>query len=224
MQRIPELVYATALEKNRIGATTDRVALRGMIKTIDQLAPHDAVVPEPPPATEKPEIIAASSPVIAAPDVINEIRSLHQAQKPGSVSITLVGMNYRSAHDHARAHAIVQAIRADTIRPSLIIFERDLSYEAAKIPCPTIHEEDLTTSREGNFGRGLTRGQRCMVVAGYVHLCLAASEQSGMERVLLFFDTHQSAILSEFAYFVQNTRTPALKSRPVNILTIGSQR
>ena len=218
MQRIPELIYATALEKNRIGATTDRVALRGMIKTIDQLAPQNSAAT---PAGEKPEIIEAASPLIAAQDVINEIKALHDAQKPGSVSITLIGMNYRSAHDHARAHAIVQAIRADTIKPSLIIFERDLSYGPSKIPCPIIHEEDLTTSREGNFGRGLTRAQRCMVVAGYVHLCLTASEQSGMERILLFFDGHQSGILSEFSYFVQNTRTSTLKSRPFNMLTIG---
>ncbi len=221
MQRIPELIYATALEKNRIGATTDRVALRGMIKTIDQLAPQDSLAA---PTGEKPEIIEAASPVVAASDVINEIKALHDSQKPGSVSITLIGMNYRSAHDHARAHAIVQAIRADTIKPSLIIFERDLSYGASKIACPIIHEEDLTTSRDGNFGRGLTRAQRCMVVAGYVHLCLAASEQSGMERILLFFDGHQSGILSEFSYFVQNTRTNALKSRPFNMLTIGTGR
>jgi hypothetical protein len=219
MQLISELTYATTLEKNRIGSTTDRVALRGLIKTIDQLSNHDPA-----------QVAEAHAPVVeidsshtSAADIVAELANIHAQQKPGSISVSLIGVNYRSAADHARAHAIISAVRADTLHPNLLIFERDLAYGQTRIPCPMIHEEALTTSREGNFGRGLTRGQRCMVVAGYIHLCIAAGEQSGIDRIVLFFDSHQIGILDDFKYFVEHTRSSPIKARPYTLFSAGAK-
>jgi hypothetical protein len=221
MQLLSELTYATALEKNRIGSTTDRVAKRGLIKTVDQLLPNGI---EPLPEAVSERLIEKASPNTSTEEIIAEIQAMQAAQAPGSVSITLIGVNYRSIDDHTRAHAIISAIRADTLHPTLMVFERDLSYGTARINCPMIHEESLTTSREGNFGRGLTRAQRCMVVAGYVHLCLAAGDQAGIDHVMLFFDTHQAGILSEFKFLLANLPSSPIKTRPYTLLTVGARR
>jgi hypothetical protein len=225
MQLLSELTYATALEKNRIGSTTDRVAKRGLIKTIDQLLPESRETQaDAPPRVQPDTMIETASPHTTTADIIADIQAMQRAQPPGSVSITLIGVNYRSADDHARAHSIISAIRADTLHPTLMVFERDLDYGAAHINCPMIHEESLTTSREGNFGRGLTHAQRCMVVAGYVHLCLAAGDQAGIDHVMLFFDAHQAGILSEFKYLLANIPASPIKTRPYTLLTVGASR
>ena len=221
MQVLSELTYATTLEKNRIGCTTDRVAKRGVIKTIDQLLPSTDLDLDD---VETTSIIEKACPHTSTADIIADIQAMQAAQESGSISITLIGVNYRSAEDHARAHAIISAIRTDNLHPTLMVFERDLAYGSAKIACPMIHEESLTTSREGNFGRGLTRAQRCMVVAGYVQLCLAAGDQAGIDHVMLFFDAHQAGILEEFKYLLEHTRPSALKSRPYTLYTIESKR
>jgi hypothetical protein len=223
MQVLSELTYATTLEKNRIGSTTDRVAKRGVIKTIEQLLPsleHDTDLH----LSETTSIIEKACPHTSTADIIADIQAMQTAQAPGSISITLIGVNYRSVEDHARAHAIISAIRADNLHPTLMVFERDLAYGSAQIACPMIHEESLTTSREGNFGRGLTRTQRSIIVAGYVQLCLAAGDQAGIDHVMLFFDANQAGILSEFKYLLEHTRPSSLKSRPYTLYTIESKR
>lgn len=225
MQLLSELTYATALEKNRIGSTTDRVAKRGLIKTIDQLLPESCETQADARPKDQPDaMIETASQHTTTEDIIADIQAMQRAQTPGSVSITLIGVNYRSVDDHTRAHSIISAIRADTLHPTLMVFERDLDYGNARINCPMIHEESLTTSREGNFGRGLTRAQRCMVVAGYVHLCLAAGDQAGIDHVMLFFDAHQAGILSEFKYLLANIPASPIKTRPYTLLTVGARR
>lgn len=163
-------------------------------------------------ATNKPSgpDLTATSTKNRADTTPTTVQRLYAAQQATSTSIVLLGESHVDPADRQRAENYLAAMNATppTFSPSLVVFERGLTYKAPN-DIPLVRESNLTTvNSHGNmidFGMQLSRAQRSMVVAGYLALYVGSGNQQDINRIILFYGANHDDIYKYFDYIVSHT-------------------
>jgi hypothetical protein len=158
---------------------------------------------------------ADTQPAIAA------VQKLYASQTAGFNSLVLLGEAHNNQQDQQRAIDFINAMNNGTLNPTAIVFERGMNY-----PAPAgfniIRESNLTTAGGGDFGLGLSKKQRSMVVAGYLVLLHAGGNQQDINRDFLFYGDNHTDIFSSFDYFARHSAADYLLKEPRTFFHIRS--
>lgn len=146
MQFLAQATYAQQLAEHQAGLGTDSMVRTAVLKTISALLPE---------VTNKPTgtpVDPVESDVSAKKDALSAIQKVYGAQSAGSISITFCGEDHSDERDKQRAMSLIAAMGADTVVPTLVVFERGMKYPVNGIVCPIAREENMTTIAAGDFG------------------------------------------------------------------------
>jgi hypothetical protein len=222
MQAIVPVVYANQLFQNKAGQGDASVVSKAIIQTIQDLLPN---------AINKPigsDIDAVIPPDAAAKfnKALSTVKKIWDPQTAGSISIVLCGEAHDDASDQERAKTFITEMGNGGLTPSLVIFERGMSYSTQVINCDKAIETDMTTSTlrapSVDFGLGLSGEERDMVIAAYILLCVAGGNQNDIDKVFVFFGENHKAILKWFDYYARHSAADWVQKRNRNLLTIRS--
>jgi len=218
MQIIPALTYAQSLYDAGAPKATDKDVSAAVMSALSQLMPS---------ATNKPtggeiEPVNIKQPA-NADKALAASQSLYAKQAAGSISLTLLGEDHTDAQDAARANKFISAINAGSLTPSIIVYERGMTYPTPSTSVHIVRESNLTTiSGARDFGLGLSRAQRSMVVAGYLVLLVGGGSQADINKILLFFGANHNDILKYFGYFAQHSPASYLLREPQSLINVLS--
>lgn len=216
MQIVPQGSYAQQLFDNGAGAGTDSAVSAAIMRTINDLLPPATNIPTGPDVDavvvdHKPDTTKA----------IQDVQHLYNSQPAGSSSLVILGEMHTNHQDNQRALDFINAINNGTLNVDNVVFERGMNY-----PTPAngniIRESNLTTASGGNFGWGLSRKQRSMVVAGYLVLLHAGGNQQDINRDLLFYGELHMDIFTYYDYFARHTNAFYLLKEPRTFFGIRS--
>jgi hypothetical protein len=252
MPRINPDEYAQALLDNAIVGGSDQRVQQVVITAITELLQAYPPVNAPGGAIQQPQIIRFQNPPdqddgsLDTDAAITAIRQVYTNQQAGSISLSFCSEAHDCQQDMLRARAICAAMDYQNagrgvLVPTLSILERGMiekytvTFEAPNQPTSLAKEEELGVALDNvnnttkDFGKGLTRKQRDLVLAGYIFLCVASGNQANTEKVFVIFgenhvySTDQSDIPAQFEALA---RWPGLadwvQRRPRTILKIPS--
>lgn len=160
----------------------------------------------------------------ATASVQSALQSLYNRQGAGSISIAIVGEDHSNATDQNRATTLIAAAQNGTINPTVLAFERGMTYGVGGLGQPIVRESNLTQpATNPNAWQGLSAAQRSRVVAGYLALILAGGDQNSIDRVLVFFGAnHFDIVQNDFDYFARHSDAAYLLKRARTFMTIRS--
>ena len=236
-----EKICALLIESSHFGTPgpgkrQDGRVREAVLKGVHELA--EAALAGASPDTRRPsseqEVVTLRGPrATTSASALAETKKLYDFAPDAALSLTFFGETHHYLPDERRVADYMDAIGGRVEDPTLVVFERGMTYTTNKIPCHYVREESLTTSANAtgdykyvyhdNWGMGLTVVQRSMVVAGYVALSLAAGSQDVKERVVIFFgDNHDDILTTHFPYVVRHA-TAWMEHRKRTCLLIGTQ-
>jgi len=216
MNIVPQASYAQQLFDNHAAAGSDREVTAAVMITINNLVTAATQIPRGPDidAVNKDHNADTASSIAA-------VQKLYASQTAGFNSLVLLGEKHDDAQDHQRAIDFINAINNLTLNPTAVVFERGMTY-TAPANGNIIRETNLTTVSSGDFGLGLSRKQRSMVVAGYLVLLHAGGNQQDINRDLLFFGDNHQDIFNYFDYFSRHSDAWYLMKEPRTFFHIRS--
>jgi hypothetical protein len=218
MRIIRQSDYALDIYNKGAGKGTDKAVRKAILDTLTSASP--VAINAPQGLDVDPEKEVGSSPHTS--HVVSDVEKIYRGLGESSISLVVCGEDHTDERDHARAEFLIGAIAGGTIAPSIVLFERGMTYTTNGLACHLVRETNLTTAPAGDFGLGLSKSQRSMVVAGYMLLCVAGGDQSTIDRFFLFYGENHMDILTHFEYFVRHTSATWVQRRPRNLFQIRS--
>lgn len=216
MQIISPHIYAQKLNEHDAAMGTDQTVNHAVRCAIDDLLQ---------PATHVPvghgvraELL---KPFPHGDTLSADIQALFNRNKPGLSALVFLGECRQDEEDQKRALDFLDGIAQNKLATDLVIFERGMNY---KLPeqVPYLIESQLTQAGPVDFGWGLTRRQRNMILAGYLVLCLASGDQRDKSNILLFFNESQRNVFSMIDHYAHHTDAYYLNNKPRTFVTIRS--
>jgi hypothetical protein len=224
--------YLTKLRKHgiRTGQQVSDVRKTVMAAIAEILEAQAAAVTNKPAGADVDKV-AETTPKLTDAQAVKKLQTLYAGQAAGSISLVVLGEKHDSAKDKKRAEAVLTAVGAGTLTPTLVLYERGLLDTRYNAPAG-YHGQQVDENsfipfvglRDDNPNKiVLGREARSIVVAGYVFLCIAGGAQNATDKVLLVYGAEHAEIMNSFEYFVQHMTAPWLKKRPRTEMLIPSQ-
>ena len=119
----------------------------------------------------------------------------------------------QSVQDQSRAETLHNYVNGNNIAADLVVLERGMGYLKVK---NEIREETI-------LEMGFRIRQRSALVAAYIFLCVAGGDQTGNDRILVFFGDEHQDILECFEHYVNDSvEIPWVRKRKRNYCHIPS--
>ncbi len=117
----------------------------------------------------------------------------------------------KSARDRSRAETLQYYVRGDRLAVDIVFFERGMIYP--KVP-KEVREEAILKN-------GFKIKERSALVAAYLFLCVAGGDQTGDDRIIVFFGAEHADVLTAFEHLVlKSTQVPWVRKRKRNYCNI----
>ena len=191
--------YAQKLYDYQIGLGTDKAVSAAILSTLHDLIQNAVNIP-----TGEEFKSVKTDHKADSKKAFKDVKKLYSAQGTSTTSLVLLGEDHASVDDKDRATYFINEINSGNLTPDVVIFERGMAY-SAPFGVHVIRESNLTTVTGGDFGMGLSRKQRSMVVGGYLALIVASGSQLDSNKCLIFFGENHKDIFTYFEYFARHT-------------------
>lgn len=117
----------------------------------------------------------------------------------------------KSAQDRSRAETLQYYVRGSKLAVDMVFLERGMIYP--KVP-NEVREEAILKD-------GFKIKQRSALVAAYLFLCVAGGDQTGDDRIIIFFGAEHADVLTAFEHLVlKSTQVPWVRKRKRNYCNI----